>query len=100
MDEDNLSIITESRSNELPTRRETLNEALASLVTVGNSGIGGVILFALGVMFLAWTADCIFPFLQDLSVLLYAGVTGTEGLKQNLLNPLAKRLSHCFYLSA
>ena len=75
MSGEEVSIITGNKSNELPTRRETLTEALASLVTVGNSGIGGVILFALGVIFLAWTADSIFPFLQDLSVLIYAWIT-------------------------
>lgn len=89
MSED-ISVLKESQSNELPTRRETLTEAVSSLVTIGNSGIGGVILVGTGIIFLAWIGDSLFPLLQDLSNWLFAEAITGKPAETNFPGHLSK----------
>src|SRR5438270_1559383 len=57
---------------DIPSRRETLAEALSSMFAVGDSGFLSVLTFALGVISLGWLADSALPLLHDLGNLLLA----------------------------
>jgi hypothetical protein len=60
----------------IPSRQETLAEALGSMFAIGRNGVWGVVIFALGVATLGWLADSILPLLHDLAVLCFAKLKG------------------------
>lgn len=64
--------------SEIPSRRETLAEALGSLFSVGKNGVWGVAIFALGVASLGWLADSLLPLLQDLAVWSFTKLRGEQ----------------------
>src|SRR5436305_10489473 len=64
--------------SEIPSRRETLAEALGSLFSAGKSGVLGIVIFALGVASLGWLADSLLPLLHDLSVWSFAKLRGEQ----------------------
>ena len=70
----------EESLNEIPSRRETLAEALGSLFSVGRSGVWGVVVFALGVASLGWLADSTLPILHDLAVWFFARWSGEQAI--------------------
>jgi hypothetical protein len=70
----------EDTLREIPSRRETLAEALSSLFSVGRSGVWGIVIFALGVASLGWLADSFLPLLHDLAVLSLAKLRGEQAI--------------------
>lgn len=71
---------SEETLSEIPSRQETLAEALGSLFSVGKSGVWGVVIFALGVASLGWLADSFMPLLQDLAVWSFAKLRGEQAI--------------------
>lgn len=52
---------------EIPSRRETLGEALSGMFT-GGSGLSAALTLALGLASLGWVADSFLPFLQEIAL--------------------------------
>ncbi|MGB9179223.1 MAG: hypothetical protein WCB68_08240 [Pyrinomonadaceae bacterium] len=73
-------IASEEILSDIPSRQETLAEALGSLFSVGKSGVWGVVIFALGVASLGWLADSLLPILQDLAVWSFAKLRGGQAI--------------------
>lgn len=63
-------------ADEIPSRRETLGEALSSLFSGSGSGLGAPLILATGLASLGWLADSILPFLHDASLLVIAKLRG------------------------
>lgn len=68
--------IEKATFNEIPSRRETLGEALSSLFSATGSGLWAPLTLAIGVASLGWLADSMLPILQDVSIVLHAKLRG------------------------
>jgi hypothetical protein len=90
MNNKTISITGNSKAHDLPSRRESLTEALSSLFTISNHRLLSVLIFALGVASLGWVADSVLPLLQDLSAVLFSRWITGQSAKTNFLESLSK----------
>jgi len=62
--------------NEIPSRRETLGEALSSMFAGSGNGLQDALTLAVGIVSLGWLADSLLPLLNDASILIIAKLRG------------------------